>query len=90
MDQPVDMVVLSVGMQPSTGAAELAEKLGIPLDADGWFQELDYNSEPDSTGRDGIYIAGVCQGPKDIPDTVAQASAAAAGVLRSIIGSGKQ
>jgi len=90
MDQPVDMVVLSVGLQPSDGAAELAGKLGIPLDADGWFQELDYNSGPDSTGRDGIYIAGVCQGPKDIPDTVAQASAAAAGVLRSIIGSGKQ
>jgi len=66
MDQAVDMVVLSVSMQPSAGAAELAEKLGIPLDADGWFEELDYNSEPDSTGRDGIYIAGVCQGPKDI------------------------
>ena len=90
MDQPVDMVILSVGLQPSPGTAELSEILGIPRDADGWFQELDYNSEPNSTGRDGIYIAGVCQGPKDIPDTVAQASAAAAGVLRSIVGRGNR
>jgi heterodisulfide reductase subunit A len=85
IDQPVDMVLLSMGLTPSTGAAELAEKLGIERDGDGWFRELDYNSEPESTGREGIFIAGVCQGPKDIPDTVAQASAAAAGVLRSIL-----
>ena len=64
MDQPVDMVVLSVGMQPSAGAAELAEKLGIPLDADGWFQELDYNSGPDSTGRDGSTSRASARGRK--------------------------
>jgi len=90
VDRPVDMVILSVGLQPSSGSAELAKKLGIQQDTDGWFRELNYNSEPNSTSRNGIFIAGVCQGPKDIPDTVAQASAAAAGVLRSIIGSGKQ
>jgi heterodisulfide reductase subunit A len=83
---PVDMVLLSVGLQPSHGTAELASQLGIPTDGDGWFRELDYNSEPNSTGRQGIYVAGVCQGPKDIPDTVAQASAAAAHALRSIVG----
>jgi heterodisulfide reductase subunit A len=82
---PVDMVLLSVGLQPSEGSADLAEKLCIPRDGDGWFRELDYNSEPNSTGREGIYVAGVCQGPKDIPDTVAQASAAAAHALRSIV-----
>jgi heterodisulfide reductase subunit A len=86
IDVPVDMVVLSVGLQPSKGAAELGEKLHIPRDSDGWFRELNYNAEPNSTGRDGIYLAGVCQGPKDIPDTVAQASAAAAYVLSSIVG----
>ena len=80
------MVVLSVGLQPSEGSAELAEKLSIPRDNDGWFRELNYNAEPNSTGREGIYLAGVCQGPKDIPDTVAQASAAAAYVLGSIVG----
>jgi len=83
---PVDMVLLSVGLQPSHGSAELAGQLGIPRDEDGWFRELDYNSEPNSTQREGIYVAGVCQGPKDIPDTVAQASAAAAHALRSIVG----
>jgi heterodisulfide reductase subunit A len=82
---PVDMVILSVGLQPSHGAGELARQLGIPRDDDGWFRELDYNSEPNSTEREGIYVAGVCQGPKDIPDTVAQASAAAAHALRSIV-----
>jgi heterodisulfide reductase subunit A len=86
MDVPVDMVVLSVGLQPSKGADELAGKLNIPRDNDGWFRELSYNAEPNCTGRDGIYLAGVCQGPKDIPDTVAQASAAAAYVLGSIVG----
>ena len=86
IDVPVDMVVLSVGLQPSKGADELATKLNIPRDSDGWFRELNYNAEPNSTGRDGIYLAGVCQGPKDIPDTVAQASAAAAYVLGSIVG----
>ena len=83
---PVDMVLLSVGLQPSHGACELADKLGIPRDDDGWFRELNYNSDPNSTGREGIFVAGVCQGPKDIPDTVAQASAAAAQALRSIVG----
>jgi len=85
IETPVDMVLLSVGLQPSHGSVELGEKLCIPRDADGWFQEHNYNAEPNSTGRDGIFLAGVCQGPKDIPDTVAQASAAAASALRSIV-----
>jgi heterodisulfide reductase subunit A len=85
VETPVDMVLLSVGLQPSHGSVELAEKLCIPRDTDGWFQEHNYNAEPNSTGRDGIFLAGVCQGPKDIPDTVAQASAAAASALRSIV-----
>jgi heterodisulfide reductase subunit A len=90
IDRPVDMVILSAGLQPSAGTGELAGKLGIPCDADGWLRELNYNSEPNSTGREGIYVAGVCQGPKDIPDTVAQASAAAALVLRSIMSRSEQ
>ena len=58
--------------------------LGVPRDPDGWFSELNYNGEPTQTERGGIFVAGMCQGPKDIPDTVAQASAVAAGVLGSI------
>jgi heterodisulfide reductase subunit A len=86
LEQPVDMVLLAVGLVPAEGTAELAEKLGIGRVGDGWFNELNYNSEPNMTGRGGIFVAGVCQGPKDIPDTVAQASAAAAKVLRAIVG----
>lgn len=80
----VDMVVLAVGLVPSPGTAELAQMLGIPRDDDGWFSELDYNGSPTDTDRGGIYVAGMCQAPKDIPDTVAQASAVAAGVLKNL------
>ena len=81
---PVDLVILAVGVVPARGTRELERMLGVPRDADGWFSELNYNGEPTNTERGGVYVAGMCQGPKDIPDTVAQASAVAAGVLRSI------
>lgn len=81
---PVDLVILAVGLVPAAGSEDLARLLGVPRDADGWFGELNYNSEPTYTERGGIFVAGMCQGPKDIPDTVAQASAVAAGVLRRI------
>jgi len=80
----VDMVVLAVGLVPSPGTEELSRILGISRDRDGWFSELDYNGSPTETDKGGIYVAGMCQAPKDIPDTVAQASAVAAGVLRSL------
>lgn len=80
----VDMVVLAVGLIPAPGTDEISRILGITRDSDGWFSELDYNGNPTDTERGGIYVAGMCQGPKDIPDTVAQASAVAAGVLGSI------
>jgi heterodisulfide reductase subunit A len=88
VEEPVDMVVLAVGLQPSDGTGELAELLGIKRVADGWFEEANSDSDPSATERGGVYVAGVCQGPKDIPDTVAQASAVAGCVLRSIL-SGK-
>ncbi|MBN1416164.1 MAG: CoB--CoM heterodisulfide reductase iron-sulfur subunit A family protein [Bacteroidales bacterium] len=80
----VDMVVLAVGLIPAPGTEELSRMLGIFRDPDGWFSELDYNGSPTDTDKGGIYVAGMCQSPKDIPDTVAQASAVAAGVLRSL------
>ncbi len=80
----VDMVVLAVGLVPSSGTNELTRMLGINKDPDGWFSELNYNGSPTDTEKGGIYVAGMCQGPKDIPDTVAQASAVAAGVLKSL------
>lgn len=84
VDFPVDLVILAVGVVPSPSARKLAAMLGLPRDEDGWFSELDYNGEPTLTERGDVFVAGMCQGPKDIPDTVAQASAVAAGVLRSL------
>jgi len=85
IEQPVDMVVLAVGIEPGEDAGDLSNMLGIVRDEDGWFSEANYVSDPVNTYTGGITIAGVCQGPKDIPDTVAQASAAAARVIQSII-----
>jgi heterodisulfide reductase subunit A2 len=85
IEQEVDMVVLSVGLEPRDDAAELAKMLGIKQSSEGWFTEANYNTAPVSTNTGGISIAGVCQGPKDIPDTVAQASAAASLALGSIV-----
>lgn len=85
VEQEVDMVVLSVGLEPRKETLEIAKMIGIPVDKSGWLKELNYNSDPVNTNTGGINIAGVCQGPKDIPDTVAQASAAASRVLQSIV-----
>ncbi len=74
---PVDMVILSVGLQPARGAEEVARMTGISTDGDGWFTELHAKLAPVNTPTAGIFLAGCCQGPKDIPDTVAQAMAAA-------------
>jgi len=84
LEFPVDMVLLAVGLIPAQGTKELGKMLSVTQGPDGWFSELDYNGNPTDTERGGIYVAGMCQAPKDIPDTVAQASAVAAGVLRSI------
>jgi heterodisulfide reductase subunit A len=84
VDFPVDLVILAVGVVPPAGNRKLARMLGVPQGEDGWFSELNYNGQPTITERGSVYVAGMCQGPKDIPDTVAQASAVAAGVLGSL------
>jgi len=84
IEQLADMVILAVGLEPSDGVKQLSEMIGVEIDANGWYKELDSLLDPVGTARQGVTIAGVCQGPKDIPDTVAQASAAAARVLQSI------
>lgn len=84
---PVDMVVMSTALEPRADAEETARKFSINRKADGFFLEKHPKLDPVATTTDGVYIAGCCQGPKDIPDTVAQASAAAARVL-SVISKG--
>jgi len=81
---PLDMVVLSVGMEPQKNAEEVRRLFNISCSSDGWFLERHPKLAPVSTFTDGIFIAGTCQGPKDIPDTVAQAGAAAAEALALI------
>ncbi|HOT22976.1 MAG TPA: CoB--CoM heterodisulfide reductase iron-sulfur subunit A family protein [Thermoleophilia bacterium] len=78
---PVDMVILSSGLAPRSDAKETAQTFGFGCSANGFYLERHPKLEPVSTVTDGIFIAGCCQYPKDIPDTVAQAGAAAAGAL---------
>jgi len=81
---PVDMVILSCALEPQPEAEAIARLFNISRSADGFFLERHPKLEPVSTMTDGIFLAGCCQGPKDIPDTVAQASAAAAEALAMI------
>jgi heterodisulfide reductase subunit A len=75
---PVDMVILCAAMEARKDAAEVGRIFGTNLGADGFFLEEHPKLGPLNTATDGVFIAGACQGPKDIPDTVAQASGAAA------------
>ncbi len=81
---PVDMVILSAGLQARADAKEVAIKFGISCSADQWFIEKHPKLDPVATMTDGVFIAGACQGPKDIPASVAQGAAAAARVLSII------
>ncbi|MHA2232823.1 MAG: 4Fe-4S dicluster domain-containing protein, partial [Candidatus Hodarchaeales archaeon] len=73
----VDMVMLSTGMVPTTDAAAVARILNISQTPDGFFLESHPKLAPVDTPTQGVYLAGACQSPKDIPDSVAQARAAA-------------
>jgi heterodisulfide reductase subunit A len=76
---PVDMVILANALEPQEDAKEVAHTFNISC-GEGFFTERHPKLAPVSTATDGVYIAGTCQGPKDIPDTVAQAGAAASAV----------
>ena len=78
---PVDMVILSTGLEARSDADDVRRMFNISCSHDGWFLERHPKLAPVSTFTDGIFLAGACQGPKDIPDTVAQAGAAAAEAL---------
>lgn len=81
---PADLVVLMVGMEAREDSHEIARMVNISQDKEGWFIESHPKLEPVATTTDGIFIAGTCVAPKDIPDTVAQARAAAARILGRI------
>lgn len=81
---PVDMVVLSVGLEPHSDAQEVSRMFNMTCSGEGFFLERHPKLAPVNTFTDGVFLAGCCQGPKDIPDTVAQAGAAAAEALALI------
>ncbi len=81
VEHEADLVVLAVGMEPRPEAAAIAALLKLPRSADGFFLEAHPKLRPVDTAVDGVFLAGCCQGPKDIPDTVAQAKAAASSAL---------
>ncbi len=76
-----DLVVLATAVTASPGAAQLAEKLHISYDTHGFYVESHPKLRPVETNTAGVYLAGAAQGPKDIPASVSQGSAAAAKVL---------
>jgi heterodisulfide reductase subunit A len=80
-----DLVVLSIGLEPGTGSEDAARILKLSRSADGFLMEAHPKLRPVDTATDGIYLAGCCQGPKDIPDTVAQAKAAASSALIPLV-----
>ncbi|MDY6971994.1 MAG: NAD(P)-binding protein [Thermodesulfobacteriota bacterium] len=78
---PVDMVVLCAAIEARDSAHDVGRIFGVNRGADGFFLEEHPKLGPLNTATDGVYLAGTCQYPKDIPDTVAQASGAAAKAL---------
>ena len=82
MKEEFDLIVLSVGLEPPKEAEKLANRLGIELNKYGFCQTD--NFAPVESSKSGIFVCGVFQGPKDIPETVMQASAAAGSAAASL------
>jgi len=81
---PMDMVVLCNAIEPGKDSDKIRRLFSVSSSPDGFFLEKHPKLDPTSTATDGIYVAGCCQGPKDIPDTVAQAGSAAARILANV------
>lgn len=81
---PVDMVILSAGLEARHDAKEVGKLFGIACSADSWYIERHPKLDPVATMTEGIFIAGCAQGPKDIPASVVQGAAASARVMGKI------
>jgi len=88
VEESFDLVVLSPALIPSKGAKELSEMLGIDLGPDGFFMEAHHKLRGVETKREGIYIAGAAQGPKDVRETTMESMAAASKVA-TFLGKGE-
>jgi heterodisulfide reductase subunit A len=78
---PVDMVILLTALESRSDAEDVARMFSLSRRADGFFMERHVKLDPVATMTEGVFVAGCCESPKDIPDTVSQAKAAAAEVL---------
>ena len=85
-EEEADLVVLATGLQPGKDTVDLSRKLNIPVGLDGFFLEAHPKLSPIETTTPGVFLAGCCQGPKDISDSVIQASAAASLACVSLAG----
>jgi heterodisulfide reductase subunit A len=81
---PVDMVILACAMEPQPDAMAISQLFNVSRSADGFFMEKHPKLDPIATTSDGIFLAGSCQGPKDIPHAVAQGLSAAGEALALI------
>ncbi|MBU0766093.1 MAG: 4Fe-4S binding protein, partial [Bacteroidetes bacterium] len=84
IDVPADMVILMVGVEAHDDAKTVSHAVGISMCGNSFFIERHPKLDPVATTTNGVYIVGACQGPKDIPDSVSQARAAASRVLATI------
>jgi heterodisulfide reductase subunit A-like polyferredoxin len=84
IEEEFEMVVLSVGLEPAKHTVAMAKRLGVEVDKYGFASTKTF--APHTTSKDGIYVCGAYQGPKDIPETVAQASGAAADAMAPLAG----
>lgn len=89
LEIPADLVVLASAIVPNEGQAKLAQILGIDVDANGFLREAGYKTASMDTVREGIYIAGCAQGPRDIADSAAHGAAAAGRVQAFLARRGK-
>jgi len=85
IEREFDLIVLSVGLVPSTGTEPIQKLLSLPVSPDGFLQESHPKLRPVETAIDGVFICGCAQGPKDIPDSVAQAKGAASAAATLLI-----
>jgi len=83
-EDTVDLLVLSTAIMPSAANKKLGKVLGIEVDENGFFKQQSLLNNPVQSTKEGVYLAGCIQGPKDIPDSVSMASGAAAQAIASI------
>jgi len=84
IEVPADMVILMVGMEAHDDAKQISHAVGVSMCGNKFFIERHPKLDPVATTTDGVYVVGTCQSPKDIPDSISQARAAAARILATI------